>query len=85
MIDASSRSAAAGEAGSSADHLTGTLALIELEFAELPALKITLRQAARLWALGPEDCRQALDALVDRGVLARTHDGAYQRVGGGRA
>jgi hypothetical protein len=32
-------------------------------------MELTLGQAARLWHIGPDDCRYVLDALVDAGFL----------------
>ncbi len=49
------------------------------EFLEMPGLRLTLAQAARLWALEPGDCEQLLDSLVEARFLSRAGDGAYQR------
>jgi hypothetical protein len=57
------------------------LTLIQMEYVEMPELKLTLRQAARLWALHAEPCQQALDALIAGGFLVQTRDGAYVRRG----
>jgi hypothetical protein len=40
-----------------------------VDFNEAPAMELTLGQAARLWHIGPDDCRFVLDALVDAGFL----------------
>ena len=42
---------------------------IRTDFDETPAMELTLGQAARLWHIGPDDCRFVLDALVDAGFL----------------
>jgi hypothetical protein len=42
---------------------------IRTDFNEAPAMELTLGQAARLWHIGPDDCRFVLDALVDAGFL----------------
>ena len=42
---------------------------IRTDFDETPAMELTLGQAARLWHVGPDDCRFVLDALVDAGFL----------------
>jgi hypothetical protein len=55
------------------------IALIRMEYLEMPDLKLTLRQAARLWDTAPEPCEAALDVLVLTGFLARTKDGAFLR------
>ena len=49
----------------------------EAEYREMPGLKLTAAQAARLWHLGPSQSAQLLDSLVDDGLLYRTRDGAY--------
>jgi len=47
------------------------------EFAEMPGLRLNLRQAQRLWGLDAASCEEVLDALVEEGVLTRTRDYAY--------
>jgi hypothetical protein len=42
---------------------------IRTDFIEAPAMELTIGQAARLWSLGPDDCRFVLDSLVDAGFL----------------
>jgi hypothetical protein len=42
------------------------------DFDEMPGLELTLPQAVRLWNLGADDCRYAVDALVDAGFLRWT-------------
>jgi hypothetical protein len=42
------------------------------DFNEMPGLELTLPQAVRLWNLGADDCRFAVDALVDVGFLRWT-------------
>ena len=42
---------------------------IRSDFNEAPSMELTLGQAARLWHIGPDDCRYVLDALVDAGFL----------------
>lgn len=49
------------------------------EFLEMPGLRLTIRQAARLWALDACDCERLLDTLVEARFLSRTRDGAYVR------
>ena len=71
---------------SAADHMTPlemerTLTIIQLEYLEMPELKLTVRQASRLFALHAEPCQQALDALVAGGFLRRTREDAYVRCG----
>jgi hypothetical protein len=42
------------------------------EFREMPGLKLTVAQAARLFSLDAARCERVLVALVVRGVLAST-------------
>jgi Fic family protein len=55
--------------------------LIQMEYAEMPELKLTFSQAQRLWNLSSELCERALATLVSTGYLTRTPDGAYVRSG----
>ena len=55
------------------------------EYLEMPGLQLTLRQAQRLWQLGPLDCETLLLALVEAGFLARTAAGAFVLAGSGSA
>ena len=47
------------------------------EYREMPGRRLTLRQAARLWALDTVDCQAILDALVAAGSLRRSPKGEY--------
>ena len=49
------------------------------EYREMPGLRLTLPQAARLWALDRKTCAVVLDLLLNAGFLARTADGFYVR------
>jgi hypothetical protein len=56
------------------------------EFLEMPGLRLTSRQAQRLWGLDEQTCRKLLDFLVDakflcldRGAYSRTTDGFTER------
>lgn len=42
---------------------------IHAEYQEMPGLRLTLAQASRLFDLEPARCAEALDALVNAGVL----------------
>jgi hypothetical protein len=48
-------------------------ARISAEFEEMPGLRLTLPQAARLFGLDDASCRRIMTTLVDNGVL--TTDG----------
>jgi hypothetical protein len=50
---------------------------IEAEYLEMPGLKLTSRQAARLWQLDAQASASLLDSMVAAGVLRRSRDGAY--------
>lgn len=48
---------------------------VEREFRELPGLRLTPWQAARLWNLEFAECEQLLRSLVVARVLRETRDG----------
>ena len=50
------------------------------EFVEMPGMRLTLRQAQRLFGLDASDCEAVLDALVTGGLL-RALDGFYTSAG----
>ena len=52
---------------------------IEREWIEMPQLKLTSRQAQRLWGLSMEICEAAFAALIERGFLVQAPDGSYMR------
>jgi len=52
---------------------------IQMEYVEMPDLKLTLPQARRLWNLDSLICEAAMDALVAVKFLAQTPDGKYLR------
>jgi hypothetical protein len=51
------------------------------EFVEMPGLRLTKEQAARLWHLDANRVTSLLRALVDANFLAHTADGAYRLTG----
>ena len=55
--------------------------LMQMEYAEMPGLKLTLWQARRLWNLSEDVCERALATLTRSGFLVQTADGAYVRRG----
>ena len=61
----------------SLDETTTVLNRIRSEFREMPGLRVTLGQAARLWHLDPRTSESFLNALVVDGLLRRNADGAY--------
>jgi hypothetical protein len=48
---------------------------IESEFRELPGLRLTRWQAARLWALDMTECEAVLSRMVAARVLRETPEG----------
>jgi hypothetical protein len=59
------------------DDANATLWRIRGEYLEMPGLKLTVPQAARLWHLDQPSIEQLLNVLVADGVLRRTTAGAY--------
>ncbi len=53
---------------------------IRAEFLESPGLKLTRRQAQRLWGMDRETCDQVLDHMVRSRFLRRRHDDTYVRL-----
>jgi hypothetical protein len=53
---------------------------IQCEFLEMPGLRLTERQARRLWNLDTVACANILRVLVDGGFLCRTPTGAFMHV-----
>lgn len=52
---------------------------VRSEFDEMPGLRLTRRQAERLFGLREDICARILATLVADGLLVRTADGAYAR------
>jgi hypothetical protein len=49
------------------------------EFLESPGLRLTRWQIQRLWNLDPEDCRAAVQQLLDARFLREERDGTFGR------
>jgi hypothetical protein len=62
-----------------APHILDTLVKMQTEWLEMPRLKITRRQARRLWNLSDETCETAFETLIRKGFLVQAPDGAYMR------
>jgi len=60
---------------------TAVVDRVRAEFVEMPGLELTLPQAVRLWGMGPDDCRQVLDALAEAGFLRWTPRRTVVRAG----
>lgn len=56
------------------------LSRIKGEFLEMPGLRLTPRQAMRLWHLDAETCEAALRLLVEHRFLAQGAHGTFRRL-----
>jgi hypothetical protein len=56
---------------------TTVLQRVRAEFHEMPGMRLTVAQAARLWHLDVSRSAHLLDTLVGDGVLRRNATGAY--------
>jgi hypothetical protein len=61
------------------DAFGDALCRARAEFLEMPGLKLTAAQAARLWASDFALCKAVLDRLVESRFLVRTRDEGFQR------
>ena len=59
------------------DSITRLLTRIRGEFLEMPGLRLTSVQAARLWAVDRRTSERILDGLTTAGFLLRNREGAY--------
>ena len=59
------------------DNVSFLLRRIRSEFLEMPGLRLTPDQAARLWALDRQMSERILDGLTNAGFLSRNSGGAY--------
>ena len=55
------------------------MALMKMEYLEMPELKLTFVQARRLWNLPADVCESALGSLVRSKFLVITREGSYLR------
>jgi hypothetical protein len=55
------------------------LARVRCEFLEMPGLRLTVAQAARLWDVDRHTACALLQALVDVRFLSQGRDGSYAR------
>jgi CheY-like chemotaxis protein len=49
------------------------------DFLDLPGLRLTPEDGARLWKVDVDMCTRLLDSMVDERFLVRTRDGRYKR------
>lgn len=68
-----------GEPARHEDGITPLLQRVRSEFLEMPGLRLTPAQAARLWALDRSTSERILDGLTAAGFLLRNREGAYLR------
>jgi hypothetical protein len=61
------------------EGMTPLLRRIRSEFLEMPGLRLTSAQAARLWALDRQTSERLLDGLTITGFLLKNRGGAYLR------
>ncbi len=59
--------------------LDEVLLRVRAEFLEMPGLKLTIRQAGRLWGLDSATCEFLIETLTESKFLARTREGAIVR------
>jgi hypothetical protein len=57
--------------------MTDLLRLVRAEYREMPGLRLTQRQAQRLWNLDRPTCEAVLDELEAARYLRRTSDDSY--------
>ena len=57
----------------------GLVERIRGEFMEMPGLRLTLAQAARLWGMDQSACRTVIDILVQSAFLRWTAAGTIVR------
>jgi hypothetical protein len=57
--------------------MTDLLRLVRAEFREMPGLRLTHRQAQRLWNLDSVTCEAILESLESARFLRRTSDHSY--------
>jgi hypothetical protein len=63
-------------------RIEDVLQRIQGEFVEMPGLRLTAKQAQRLWGLEHDVCLSVLGTLVEAKFLTRTRDGAFVRLDG---
>ena len=61
------------------ERITLLLHRVRGEFLEMPGLRLTPAQAARMWAVDRQTSVRILDGLAAAGFLFRNREGAYLR------
>ena len=61
-------------------ELHGVVERVRGEFMEMPGLRLTVSQAARLWSLDSVICRRVIDTLVQVDFLRWTTAGTIAKI-----
>jgi hypothetical protein len=61
------------------DAFADALRRAQADFLEMPGLKLTAPQAARLWSFDSALCTAVLSTLVERRFLVRTRNESFAR------
>ena len=64
------------------EGITSLLHRIRSEFLEMPGLRLTPAQAARLWGMERHTSERILDGLALAGFLSKNRESAYLRASG---
>jgi hypothetical protein len=62
---------------SAVDAVSPLAVRVQGEFQEMPGLRLTVRQAARLFSVAPDVADAVLHELRRASILARSNDGAF--------
>ena len=65
------------------EGITALLHRVRSEFLEMPGLRLTPAQAARLWRMDRHTTDRILDGLTMAGFLLKNREGAYLRASRG--
>ncbi len=71
------------EQAGAVEAMTTLAVRVHGEYREMPGLRLTVRQAARLFTLAPDVAGAVLDELRRHSILARADDGAFFLMGEG--
>jgi hypothetical protein len=61
------------------ETMAGAILRARAEFMEMPGLKLTLTQAARLWSMDVPTCAAVLRALVESRFLVEASHASFMR------
>ena len=68
------------DAARPSNNMTPLAVRVLAEFREMPGLRLTTRQAARLFGVAPDIADGVLDELHRASILRRSHDGVFALV-----